>query len=94
MNSHEQARRDARRAELNDLAVVLSSGEGIRVLSRLLNRCGVLQPTISGDTLAMARTEGIRYVGLSLLQDIREASPASFPLLFARQEDPKPAVTE
>ena len=94
MIDHEKARREARLAEMNDLAAVLKTEEGIRVLRRLMARCGILQPSLSADTLAMARSEGIRYVGLSLLQDIREARPASFPLLFTRQDDPKPAVTE
>jgi hypothetical protein len=45
---------------------------------RYLSTCGVYHETFSTDALRMARGEGRRSVGLELLADIMEHSPASY----------------
>lgn len=89
----DRLRAEDRMRELNDLRAVLSTREGVRVLKRHLARCAVLQPSMSADALSMARSEGVRYVGLSLLADIREASPGAVALMLTPDE-PKPTITE
>lgn len=48
--------------------VLLSSGDGLRVLNDVLDACGVYRPTyVRGDSHETARREGRREIGLLLL---------------------------
>lgn len=75
--------------EKEDMRAVLQmpSGEGMRVMYRLLERCHVFHSTFSPDVSVMSFNEGERNVGLFLQGVIMQSDPASyFKMLQDKQE--------
>lgn len=56
---------------------LLDSLEGVDVLSRLFDFCGVLNEDIHSDPLRMARREGKRAAALFVLNELEEAQPGA-----------------
>ena len=56
---------------------LLDSLEGIDVLSRLFDFCGILDEDIHSDPLRMARKEGKRAAALFILNEMEEAQPGA-----------------
>lgn len=71
--------RSKREKELNDLNNVLSSASGRRFIWRLLAQCGIFRRTwVQGEPDTTAFNEGLRDIGLKLLEDIEIARPGSY----------------
>ncbi len=70
--------------QLEDVAAVLKTPAGLRLLKRLLLLSGALGPAYApGDPHATAFNEGLRNMGLLILAETREASPEALPGLVA-----------
>lgn len=76
--------------ELADLKAVLLVPAGRRVLKRIVDFCGVLKTTYTGDDHGAFR-EGQRAVGLKIIGEIAEADRSAFAEIVL---DPKPQVEE
>ncbi len=64
----------ARLQELEDIAAVLRLPSGLRFMRRLLTLSGALAPSYAaGDPYATAYNEGLRRMGLVLLDETRSA---------------------
>lgn len=67
-----------RKQELDDLRHILSLPEGKRFILRyLFGVCGVMKPVYTGNSETYF-LDGKRAVGLTLIEEIKEASPESF----------------
>ena len=64
-----------RESELNDFKQVISAPAGRRFVARYLRRTGVFEDTYSENHSYGSRLDGMRWVGLQLLQDVKEADP-------------------
>lgn len=76
--------------ELADLRTVLLSPAGHRVLKRIVDFCGILKTTYTGDGHGAFR-EGQRAVGLKIVGEVAEAERSAFAEIVL---DPKPQVEE
>ena len=69
-----------------DIAAVLLSDRGMRLLRRLVGVSGALGPSYArGDATATAYNEGRRSIGLMLLQEAATAAPDQFPFLLMQE---------
>ena len=65
----------AREQELADLRTVLKRPQGMRVLKRLFALSNALGASFANDPYCTAFNEGLRRMGLVLLEDVQEAAP-------------------
>ena len=65
----------AREQELADLRAVLKRPQGMRVLKRLFALSNALGSSFANDPYCTAFNEGLRRMGLVLLEDVQEAAP-------------------
>ena len=65
----------AREQELADLRTVLKRPQGMRVLKRLFALSNALGTSFANDPYCTAFNEGLRRMGLVLLEDVQEAAP-------------------
>ena len=65
-----------RETELNDFREVIALPGGRRFIGRYLRRTGVFEDTYHPDHSQSSRLDGIRWVGLQLLQDVKDADPS------------------
>jgi hypothetical protein len=75
----DRARR--RQLEREDVAWLMGSPRGRRIVWRLLETCGVYRSSMTGNSETYFR-EGMRNVGLILLRDIHDATPDEFVLML------------
>lgn len=68
----------ARAAELSDLEAVIKTPAGLRVLSRVMDKCGLLAPNMFTGNSTTFYNLGKRDVGLWMYNEIMEANPGSF----------------
>lgn len=79
-----------RHDELADLAAVLSTDAGRRVLLRIIGAGDVYSKDPSADSLIMARAEGRRQMAAWLIGEIQAVRPDAYPnLLLFHGEDAK-----
>ena len=71
--------------ERADLAAVLATGEGRRLMRRILALAALHSQTFSTDALLMAFNEGNRNFGLRLLAMIAEAAPSALAEILIEQ---------
>jgi hypothetical protein len=71
----ERARR--RQLERDDIAWLMGSLRGRRIVWRLLETCGVYRSSMTGNSETYFR-EGMRNVGLILLRDVHDAASDEF----------------
>ena len=64
-----------RDAEVSDFKEVVRLPAGRRMIAKYLRRTGVFEDTYHPDSNEHSRVAGIRWVGLQLLQDVKEADP-------------------
>lgn len=64
-----------READLADLRAVAATPGGVRVLRRILERCGVYKLSYAPDAGATAFNEGMRNIGLWILSEVEESAP-------------------
>lgn len=64
-----------REQELADLRTVLKRPQGMRVLKRLFALSNALGASFANDPYCTAFNEGLRRMGLVLLEDVQEAAP-------------------
>jgi hypothetical protein len=67
--------------ELKDMRDLLLTPNGLRVLTRYLNFCGVFKTSFTGNSETFFN-EGMRSVGLKLLTDIEEADVTAIGKIF------------
>lgn len=78
-----------RRGELRDLATVLETPAGARVLLRLLHRSGPLRQTFDANSERISSLRaGERNIGLWLLGELSEARPDAIGALCAELQKP------
>jgi hypothetical protein len=65
-----------------DLAAVLDTAAGRRLIAAHLVGCGVLSSSWTGDALSGSYREGRRSAGLNLLDTIAATLPALYPLIL------------
>ena len=65
-----------------DLENVLSTDSGRRVLTRLLDQCGIDESGVSRNELKMAQLTGKREVGLWLQRELIQASQEHYLILI------------
>ena len=67
-----------REQEKADLLAVLGIPAGRRVLARLVQAAGVIGPAYApGDALATAYNEGLRRMGLMIVDEVQAVEPAA-----------------
>lgn len=86
---HKRKNDDPRRLqELADMAAVVSTPEGARLLSRILGHSNVLGTSYAvNDPYATAHNEGLRRLGVWLIQEMEEARPGAVAALFLSQQE-------
>jgi hypothetical protein len=67
-----------REKELGDIRKVLSIPEGRRLYWRFLSKCGIFRSSWTEDADSTLVNEGMRIPGLIFLDDLLEASPATY----------------
>jgi len=67
--------REAREIELAELASLLTTAEGRRVMLRLIKVTGFFANTFNQDPITLARNTGGRQVGVWLWDELNEAAP-------------------
>lgn len=75
-----------RELELSDMAAILATVEGRRIIWRYLDKCGVFRTSMTGNSQTFFN-EGMRNVGLMLLTDINEADPAAYVKMMQEGKD-------
>jgi len=80
-----RARADEAERAKADLAAVLATDEGRRVMRRLLAEGNLHCPSFTPDALVMAFNEGNRNFGLRLLAMIAEAAPSALAGILIEQ---------
>lgn len=70
-----------REREINDMAFILNTAQGRRLLWRYLEICGVFKSSFTGSSETFY-LEGQRNVGLKILADITETSPEAYMLMM------------
>lgn len=80
----EAAKRDklARETEEGDLAWLLSSRRGRRIVWRWLEQTGVFRLSFNTNSMAMAFNEGNRNSGNRLLASVQEINPDALALMM------------
>lgn len=73
---HEQARKNARDQELEDIRSLVKVPFGVRFLKRLFSEGKILQTTFTGNSQGFF-LEGQRNLALKFLADVCEAAPNS-----------------
>ena len=75
----ERTRKDkrGRELELDDMAALLATKGGRRIIWRYLDKCGVFRTSMTGNSQTFFN-EGMRNIGLMLLTDINEADPMAY----------------
>jgi hypothetical protein len=68
----------SRRDEETDIEVILSTENGRRFVSRLLERSGIYRSNFPTEPLAMAFREGERSIGLWLRAEVRLIDEAAY----------------
>lgn len=74
----EQAARNRRERELNDIRSLLGRREGRRLLWRIFERAHLFETTFTGDGIGGAFKEGERNVGLFVFSELMEGAPERF----------------
>jgi hypothetical protein len=77
----------AREEELQDLAALLGTEPGRRVLWRVLSYCGLFGEVFAADSHLMAFNAGVRNVGLFLHAEISAADEMAFFLMMKEARD-------
>lgn len=67
-----------RQNEIDDVRKILKNPEGRRLFWRLLGKCGIFRNSFSANSNQTAFSEGMRNVGLDLLNDMNEADITAF----------------
>lgn len=67
-----------RRKEIDDIRQILKLPAGRRYLWRMLSECGVFRSSFTQNSNQTAFNEGIRNIGLKVLEDINEAESTAF----------------
>lgn len=70
-----EKKKSKRQQQLDDLASVASTPQGIRVLKRILTEAHVFHTTYTDDARKSAFLEGHRNLALMLVADIAKAAP-------------------
>ncbi len=68
----------ARQKEVDDLKWLMAHAQGRRIVWRLLAHTGIYRSTFHTSGSVMSRQEGIREVGLFLLDEVENAAPGEF----------------
>lgn len=69
---------DARKIEIADISVIMSTKGGRKFINRVLDQCGVFSDTFDSDTHEHAKNAGRRQIGLWLTNELKEAAPGEF----------------
>lgn len=75
-----------RELELEDMAALLATKGGRRVIWRYLTACGVFRTSFDGSSRTYF-AEGMRNVGLMLLADINEADPQAYVTMLKESQE-------
>lgn len=90
MGVHEEERRK----DLNDIARLMDSREGRRVMFRVLQSSGCLdRPGIISDASAVMYLEGKRSIGFDLFADMMEAAPKKYMVMVLEAKERNEMVT-
>lgn len=73
---------DARKVEIVEIAVIMSTEGGRNFISRILDQCGTFSDTYDKDTHEHAKNAGRRQIGLWLQNELLEAAPLEYQLLL------------
>jgi hypothetical protein len=73
-----KAQKAALQLEENDFKACLKNKESRRVLSRIIEISGTLQPNTNNNPALLAKAEGSRSVGLYVLSKVLEYDPHAF----------------
>lgn len=71
----------------NDLETVLASGQGRRLIWRLLEYAGVFRSSFAADPSISAFNEGRRDTGLFLLGEIERVEPGALGAMMKENRD-------
>lgn len=74
-------------SEIRDMAVVLNSPEGRRLVWRYLEFCSVFKSTFNHSGSISAFNEGMRNVGLKLMAELNEASPEAYLIMLKESKE-------
>ena len=75
--------------DLEDLRAVLRTVSGRRVIRRLLNKSNVLGVSFGGDAASTEFNEGLRRVGIWLVEKIEAAVPGELSKLMLESSNDK-----
>lgn len=78
---------DARRIEIAEIAVIMSTRGGRKFVNRILNQSGVFSDTFDSDTHVHAKNAGRRQLGLWLIRELQEATPGELITLMRERND-------
>jgi hypothetical protein len=83
----------ARDEETADVAWLMGSAQGRRIVRRLLEQAGVFRSVWDSNAMAMSFAEGKRHTGLRLLQLVNQHCPRLYPVMMREADDRKHAGT-
>lgn len=73
---------NARKIEIAEMSVIMSTKGGRNFISRVLDECGVFSDTFDTDTHAHAKNAGRRQIGLWLVSELQDATPDEYSTLL------------
>lgn len=76
-----QKARSREQRDIDDLATILSDIRGRRFIWRYLGKCGVFRSSFNNSGSVTAYNEGMRNIGLDMLNEIMQADPDSYLLM-------------
>lgn len=77
----------ASKSEQDDVAWLMSSKRGRRILWRFLDRAGVYRTSFNQNSMTMAFNEGVRNEGLRLVATIHACAPEQYPVMLKEAND-------
>lgn len=78
---------EARQRDLADIAKLMDSAEGRRVIYRILEAAKIFHANDNYDAAYMAAEKGQRIIGLIVLNDIMEAAPKKYQVMMLEAKE-------
>lgn len=86
---HNREAEDAKDEQLQDMALVLSTRPGRRLIWRYLSETGIFTTSFNNSGSITAFNEGQRSVGLRLLAEVNEAAPEQYMVMLKESKEKK-----
>ena len=86
VKEREDAARNKRQTEINDVKAIMSMPQGVRFIRRLMDKGFIFRTTFTGNSEGMYR-EGWRAFALMVLEDVRVATPEKITELMIKTEE-------